>query len=458
MLDTVRADMLSTYGGKIAMPGLDRLARHGTRYNIAISPGTYTLPSHLSIFLGKRVSRIRGLKNTGMKFSDLMTDPFLKKARYTNGEVTLAKMMEYFGYKSALFSNNPFVSEPTGLADGFSYSSNVFVDRILKENKLSVRAILHLVENDAARKNLVRLAYLISSTLPSGSVDSLYLELRKKLNRHFSNEYGYYELDKGALETNRMVREYAAHWAGQRNFVFINYMEGHEGYPTNLVTRRYVEQDKWLHMIGETGEDGISIMKDAYGKRLEYLDRKVSDMLESLRKEGMLDDAMVIVTSDHGQAFMEHEQMFHNIHPYNEVCRVPLVAAHFKDGRQVRSPQVIEEPFSLTNLNKLILGSNLATSGPVVSEHTGITEVWDTYLLRLFKKRSVNADRIYRKKVELDRPVTAVFRGRYKLVHHHGRTRDELYDIAADADEEHNIIASNRSMAHMLLRQSTNVG
>ena len=458
MLDTVRADMLSTYGGSIAMPGLDRLARRGTRYDLAIAPGTYTLPSHLSIFLGRKVSRIYGMKRTGMKFSDTMTDPFLKKSRYADGEVTLAKMMEYFGYRSALFSNNPFVSEPTGLAAGFSYSSNMFVDRVLKSKKLSVRAVLHLVQNDATRKNLIRLAYGISSALPSRSIDSLYLHLRKKLNRHFSREYGYYELDKGASETNRMVCKYAAHEAEQRNFVFVNYMEGHEGYPTNLITRRYIEQDKWLHMIGDTDGDAIGVIKGAYGKRLEYLDSKVSELLAALRREGMLDDATVIVSSDHGQAFMEHGQMFHNIHPYNEVSRVPLVLAEFRNGRQANNPSVVEEPFSLTNLNKLILGSASATAGLAVSEHTGITEVWDAYLLRLFRERSANADRIYRKKVELDGPVTAVFGGRYKLVHHHRRSKDELYDLADDPAEENNIIDRSRSMAHMLLREGAIVG
>jgi arylsulfatase A-like enzyme len=452
MLDTVRADMLSTYGGKISMPNLDRLARHGRRYDMAVAPGTYTLPSHLSIFLGKRVTDIPGMKATGMKFSELMTDPLLRKARYASGGMTLAGMMEYFGYRSAMFSNNPFVSGPTGLADGFSHVSSMFVDSMLRSNRLWVRTVLGIIQSDLARRNLIKLGYGISSLMPDRSIDRLYLKLRKKLNEHFSREYGYYRLDKGAVQTNRQIKEYANDSIDQRNFIFINYMEGHEGYPTNLVARQYVEQDKWLHMTGNAN-GGIDEIKLGYARRLEYLDSKVGDLLGTLGKAGILDDAAVIIASDHGQAFMEHGQMFHNTFPYNEVARVPLVIAQFEDGRQVRLGETVNEPFSLTRLNGLIAaGMDRCSTQAAISDHIGITEVWDTYLLKLFRKRSRNADMIYSKKRELDRKVTAIYKGSYKVLHHYGKGMDELYDLKRDPAEEHNIIGTNRGVAHSILR------
>lgn len=458
MLDTVRADVLKAYGGEVRLRNIDNIARNGITYDMAIAPGTYTLPSHLSLFLGKRVRSIPGIALSGMKFNDLMTDPLLKKLKFAQGEVTLAKMMEYFGYKSALFSNNPFVSAPTGLANGFSHVSNIFVDKKLISSNTFVRSVLHLIQNDFTRKNLVRLAYGMSSVIPENNVDSLYLRLRKKLNRHFSVEYGYYQLDKGAAETNRQLKSYLARVKSMRNFIFLNYMEGHEGYPTNLFTKRYIEQDKWLHMIGEADPSDMHAMRYAYGKRLEYLDAKVADALGIMKEKGVLDDATVIICSDHGQAFMEHRQMFHNIFPYNEVSRVPLFIAEFKDGKQVRRRRIVEEPFSITDLNRLIAGNYSGSGIPVVSDHTGITEVWDAHLLKLFKERSKNANRIYKKKVELDRSATAIFGKRYKLIHHYGKAKDELYDMRYDIEERFNVIDSNRDIAHSLLELNSLAG
>ena len=454
ILDTVSANALRMYDGVTSMPNLERLSRNGVRYNMAIAPSTYTLPSHLSIFLGKRVRLIDGMSVSWMKDNDMMTDPFMKKRTYGRGEITLSQMMEYFGYKSALFSNNPFVSSPTGLADGFSYVYNRFVDEKLKLNKLWIKAILHLIQNDLARKSLIRLAYEASRLVPEDRLDGTYLWLRKVLNRNFSKEYGYYSLDCGADRTNKELGRYLKTRVDTRNFIVINYMEGHEGYPTNLVTDRYIEQDKWMYMVGWTSQKELDETRRAYAKRLEYLDLEIGKTFEVLKSNGILEDASVIITSDHGQAFMEHGQMFHNIFPYNEVARVPLVIAEFKSGRQVRYKELKSWPFSLTNLNSMIANRAIEVSSPVFSDHTGITEVWDAYLLRLLKQRSRNADIIYRKKLELDMPATAIFSNNYKLIHYYGARKDEMYDMRSDISESDNIIDKRREIAHALLAQN----
>lgn len=450
MLDTVRADALKPYGGDAQVPNIARLSDHGIKYNMAIAPGTYTLPSHLSLFLGRRVRSIPELRSTGMKFSDLMADPFLKKSKYNTSNMTVAQVMEYFGYKSALFSNNPFVSEATGLATGFSHVSNLFIDKRINAGNARVKAVLSLIQNDYTRRGLVELAYKIASLIPDKRLDSMYLSMRKRLNRHFSREYGYYDLDKGASSTNRQLKEYLQRSKHPKNFIFVNYMEGHEGYPTNLLVDGYVEQDKWLHMTGKASAEDLKTTREAYKKRIEYLDRKLGDAIGMMGKEGILDDATLIISSDHGQAFMEHGHMFHNVYPYNEVTRVPLVIANFRRGKQVRERKRIDHPFSLTDLNRIITGNEVSSSGPVFSDHIGITEVWDTHLLELFRKRSQNAEMIYRKKVEQDRHVTAIYGDGHKLIHYYGKKPDELYHLG-DLEESSNLIGKKRALALKIL-------
>src|SRR6266513_1389679 len=52
-IDTLRADVLGSYGGRAATPNLDRLAAHGARFTFAHAHAVVTLVSHASILTGK---------------------------------------------------------------------------------------------------------------------------------------------------------------------------------------------------------------------------------------------------------------------------------------------------------------------------------------------------------------------------------------------------------------------
>ncbi|VVB77522.1 Sulfatase [uncultured archaeon] len=189
MLDTVRADFLSAYGGDMRLSTLDAIARKGVLYERAISPGTYTVPSHVSLFLGKRVKSIRAVTKDRLKEYDKNIDPFLRKAVYIGRkDVTLARHMGYLGYKTALFSNNPYVSAPTGLASGFEHISNVWLNSKIENNRPFVRATLGIVSSDIMRNRLIELACGMTRLMPEKNLDRLYMKLRVTLNKKFSSE------------------------------------------------------------------------------------------------------------------------------------------------------------------------------------------------------------------------------------------------------------------------------
>jgi hypothetical protein len=68
-------------------------------------------------------------------------------------------------------------------------------------------------------------------------------------------------------------------------------------------------------------------MVGGYVRSIEEADRKVGRLLTILQKAGVLDDTMVIVTSDHGQAFGEMGNVYHGTGATDSVTRVPLVVA-----------------------------------------------------------------------------------------------------------------------------------
>lgn len=461
MLDTVRADALGTYGGR-RLPNIDGLARKSMVFDNAVAPGTYTLPSHLSIFLGKRPRSIKALMKDNMKNYNEKTDPFLKKSTYVKGnEITLAKHLSYIGYRTALFSNNPFLSPYGGTSSGFSYLDNKFVENKIIGSNIPLRMLLGMINNNFTRNGIVRVASELSKVFPKSAMDRLYIALRKEVDRHYSKVCGYYNMDSGAVGTNERIREYLDVNRGRKDFLFVNYMEGHEGYPTNMVDEKETIQDKWLHMIGYSSTHDAMVEKEAYLKRIEYLDRRVADLLGILKAKGRLDDAYVIIASDHGQAFMEHGQMYHNVFPYNEVVKVPLIISRFEGGRQQDCRKRIAQPFSLTRLNGMMvemgygkgINVNAIAEDTVVSDHLGITEVWDTYLLKLIRSRSEHADMVYRKKRYFNNFATAVFSNGHKLIHFYGKKQDELYSMD-DASEENDILQKNRDLARSILAKS----
>jgi arylsulfatase A-like enzyme len=82
--------------------------------------------------------------------------------------------------------------------------------------------------------------------------------------------------------------------------------------------------------------DELKILKGLYRGDVAAMDAVVGEILELLRQQGVLDRALLIVTSDHGEEFMEHGWLGHgtNIHP--ELTHIPLLLS-YPHGSQASS-------------------------------------------------------------------------------------------------------------------------
>src|SRR5262249_54878468 len=103
--DTVRADHLSLYGhSRPTTPRLDAFARSARVFDDCVSVASTTAPAHASMFTGLLPVE-HGLANQGPRMGD--------------GFVTLAETLRAVGYRTYLFSENPHLSESSGLTQGF---------------------------------------------------------------------------------------------------------------------------------------------------------------------------------------------------------------------------------------------------------------------------------------------------------------------------------------------------
>jgi arylsulfatase len=73
------------------------------------------------------------------------------------------------------------------------------------------------------------------------------------------------------------------------------------------------------------GEPRFEDYRARYAAELRHVDSAIGQLLDGLREQGLLDNALVIVTSDHGEEFLEHGYVEHAWTLYEESIRVPLI-------------------------------------------------------------------------------------------------------------------------------------
>ena len=81
-------------------------------------------------------------------------------------------------------------------------------------------------------------------------------------------------------------------------------------------------------VVGDFTESDIRYVKELYDAGVAYADRCFADFREQLQASGDWDETLVIVTSDHGEGFMEHGDFAHDHTLYEELVRVPLIVRY----------------------------------------------------------------------------------------------------------------------------------
>ena len=107
VLDAVRAHNVSAYGyPRRTTPFLDEFAANNMLFKRAISPATWTIPTHASLLSGLYLSQHR-LENVN------------GDRRFNSVIRTLPELLSHAGYHTAVYSQNILFSAENYLADGF---------------------------------------------------------------------------------------------------------------------------------------------------------------------------------------------------------------------------------------------------------------------------------------------------------------------------------------------------
>lgn len=92
-------------------------------------------------------------------------------------------------------------------------------------------------------------------------------------------------------------------------------------YWKNLIRAKKVYSRKCVSKMKD-----LAIIKELYLACIRYVDDNFKRLFAWLKEEGWYDDAIIIVTSDHGESFMEHGYFEHPPQSlYNEQVQIPLI-------------------------------------------------------------------------------------------------------------------------------------
>lgn len=393
VLDALRADHLGCYGyPRPTSPRIDQLAREGVLFERAVVQAPYTWTSFGSLLTGK-YPRKHGL---------LKMDPTVRFDPKRNE--TLQTILDRAGYSTGAFLTG-MLSNASGLIDGFETYFEANIGR------------------DVVRRSSVWTFFRSE------------LVLRKAWNKV-----------RQALDPTMVVDE-AVDWIDghrdRRFFALIHLYATHTPYDPpqryDIFSPDYRgEMQQFTHDMAEVivrngialPQDDLQRVTDLYDGGVLFEDAMVGGVIEALVRRELLDDTIVIVTSDHGEELGDRGIWEHNW-MYNTNQLVPLVV-RMPDGagagRRVAPP--VEQIDVL----------------PTLLEHLGIAappEVDGASLLPWFRGETPETD-AYAFCENFN--YISVQNTDWKLIRFRGDDPEDpprLYHLAADPGERRNLYLSN---------------
>lgn len=390
VLDTLRRDIPSAFGGGASTPNMAQLVEEGVEYDNCVAPAPWTVPSHASIFTGAYPTR-HGVHET-----------FEKKNPETfgmMGDATIEPLPVYLrrrGYNTVGFSANPSIAPGSGFDRGFNAFTLVGYEPVPEARSAMDRASRY-------GRSRSEIAFRL---LTRGKLVELYRLYRLERRVRSAEAEANYPLVKGGGD---MVSRISESSFEEPFFLFANLMEAHGPYVTGLAKG---ETNSVKELFGSSTLDGrrLARVKRSYSRGVEVEDGFVGGILRHLKESGAWDRTMVILTSDHGHSFKERGYYGHGTFLYDEIVRVPLVVK-YPGGRRpkprkgyqtlARVPEAIKD-------SGVGINDGLSLSSDVVySESFGIAG----------SLRAVQRSKTFEEtRAKYDRPRKAVYKGGWKLV------------------------------------------
>lgn len=306
LIDTLRADHLGCYGyPRPTSPRIDRFADDSILFSHARAQSSWTKPAVATILTGQ-FPPVHGAQ--------------LRSQRIPESIETLAERLQAAGYETALFTTNANIVARFGFAQGWD----------------TFRYLAHR---------------------------------RGRKHQHYDAE-----------ETNREVFAWLAR-RGERPaakpfLLVVHTLDPHDPYRPREEFRRRLAPEVEVesaccagaHALGRLGsaaaQSRAADARELYDAEIAQNDAAFGELLDELDRRGLAGSSAVLLTSDHGEEFLDHGGWKHGFTLYEEMLRIPFVLRLPKSQRAGAQGLVLESPVDQIDIAPTLLALAGAPAAP----------------------------------------------------------------------------------------------
>lgn len=402
-IDSLRADYVHGSNAVESLETLNRLKREGAYFNQAFSNAAYTKASFLSLMSG--------------------TFPWMFESvqgGYGPNRPHVAQLFSEAGYTTGGFHTNTYLSPTYNYDRGFDYYLGR--DRDADGERADISGPEQWFRS------------LLEEALATKGISDVIQKVYRTAGRHLGIQLGS-QLYRPAEQLNDAALSWIERTSGKR-FIWLHYMDVHTPYyphegtvSEGLSRKRAVKLfQKANELRDDTPQEDIDVLERLYRGEIQYLDRQLGDLFDRLDETLGLENTLVALTSDHGEAFKEHGSVFHEGNQlYDENVHIPLLLL----GPNVRNGEVTTPVSNADLVPTLLSAADIEIPAPVVGQDL-VPLITDPPAERL----------VFAEAWDREDGHVMVTDGRYKLIHSVSTGDERLFDRIADPDEQDDLVGS----------------
>jgi len=265
-IDTLRPERLGIYGNSPEIsPHIDALARRAIVFDQALAPSPWTLPSHMTMLTG--------------------LDPVVhgvgsERQALSHSVVTLAERLGAHGFQTGAFTDARFLDADYGFDQGF----DVYDDARAKRGPNGFARLLPRVRDWMDARGDAPYFLFVHTFDVHARYDDTDPEVLKRFRQRPAPD-------------------------GPRDFLLA------------VTQHLYLMRKMGVHRYGR-----LSQLLNDYDAGVHVADRGVGEIVELLARSGRLEEALLIVVSDHGESFLDHGPFVgHGLGLTDDEIAIPLV-------------------------------------------------------------------------------------------------------------------------------------
>lgn len=425
VVDTLRADRFGALSGRDLTPELDSMAREAVVFDHATSPRAKTTPAVASL--------MTGLYPHDHQVRDLTTP-------LGDDVPVFAEVLREAGYSTgAILGNFVLQADLSGLERGF----DLWVEDLPAHTGVPPHDV----------------PFRSATSITDGALAALGLGPGS---------------DDGAGPTRPFVREERP-W-----FLWLHYMDPHGPYepparfrhasaaapeliPPPPAPGADAFHRQWVaeYNIPEEAHTPLGVdahlVRELYDDEVRYVDDELGRLFTALRSAGQLDNTLVVFVADHGESLGEHDYWFeHGRYAYEATCHVPLFLRFPPRMRDAPAAGIRHGDISITDVVPTL--TEVLRLAPLRPPFRGRSGVHGSSRAALLLADSSRPHPVFCEKVERAEKAKAIQSkaariGDWKLIRRYTHLDDpvrgepqlmvlseELYDLASDPAEQHNLV------------------